>query len=461
MPSRNKNRIIRVAVFAFVLNAAGGLGRAVEPVLSVELQAEQEALASDSASGLMAAGHPQKFLGARSCAAAACHGGIDPDPRFLLSRRNEYVDWLDKDPHARGYQTLKNDLSAAILDRLSHDVASRAKRLANCYGCHNPQPPPAQRAASFYERDSVGCEICHGPAEKWIGAHVTTAWPGQNKTALGFIDTESVTIRAQTCAACHVGSPGREVNHDLIAAGHPALKFELTAYHAMLSKHWRDDRERKLKPLLEITLWQAGQVACGEAAIDLLKWRAQRAENEAPDAVWPEFAEYDCYACHHDLVHPSWRQTSSTSSVPLGMPAWGSWYFRRLKQPAGKSLQALADEMQGSFRPDPTAIIEVANSLQLAAPAIEADIREPANWDDATQQYLGLVAFEQAQRDAGKSVDAALTAGIKSLREQLAFPRDYDSPRGIFEERDSSVTRDQVHQSLLELMKQLQRRGKD
>jgi hypothetical protein len=427
---------------------------------------EQLAFAIDSADGLLATRQQQKFLGARSCAASACHGGLDPDPRFPLSQRNEYVHWLDKDPHSRSYRTLLNDASKAMLERLARatdDEAARAKRLANCFGCHNPQPDGTHQAATYYARDAVSCEICHGPAEQWIGPHVTESWPGLKATGdaatLGFIDTEDIPRRAQICAECHVGSPGREVNHDLIAAGHPALKFELTAYYALLPKHWRDADERKANPQLEVALWQAGQVAGGEAAVELLKWRSQRAADEHPDAVWPEFAEYDCFGCHHDLVHPSWRQSSSKGSVPLGMPAWGGWYFGRLMQPADDELRGLADLMQHGLLPDPKAIIESASSVRLAAPAIDADIREPANWDDATQQYLALVASEQAQRDAGVPSTPALTAAIKTLREQLAFPPGHDSPKQLFEPSGTSATREQVYQSLLELMKQLPQRG--
>ncbi len=453
-----------IVVFLLVLFAmisGEEIARAVEPVASLE----QSALAMDSMSGLIAARQPQKFLGARSCAASACHGGIDPDPRFPLSQRNEYVAWLDKDPHSRSYQTLHNELSTAILARLARatdDDATRAKRLANCFGCHNPQPDPARRDETYFTRDSVSCEICHGPAEKWIGPHVTEAWPHLKQTGeagkMGLVNTFDITTRAETCAACHVGSPGREVNHDLIAAGHPALKFELTAYYAMLPKHWRDQDERHANPQLELTLWQAGQVACGEAAVELLTSRASRAATEDPEAIWPEFAEYDCYACHHDLVHPSWRQASATSDVPLGMPAWSSWYFSRLKPADGKSLQALADLMQSSFRPDANLIVAAAKAVQLTHPEIDAAISEPANWDDATQQYLALVAKEQGQRDAGMSSTEETTKSIARLREQLAFPAGIDSPQGLFESRDPSVSREQVHQSLLDLMKQLQQR---
>ncbi len=430
---------------------------------------EKLALELDSASGLLAARSTKGFLGARSCAAAACHGGVDPDPRFELSRRNEYAFWLDKDPHARAYRTLQNELSTAILARLarpSDDDQARANRLANCFGCHNPQPAAAQQAVTFYEREGVSCEICHSPAEEWIGAHVTLDWKKIRGTSLAdkvfsFVSTKSIGTRAMICAQCHVGSPGREVNHDLIAAGHPALKFELTSYYAMLPKHWRDEAERKANPNFEITLWQAGQNFSGTAAIDLLKWRAERAEKQPGTAVWPEFAEYDCFACHHDLVHPSWRQAVATSTVPLGMPAWGSWYFSRLKSPSGKRLQDLADKMQGSFRPDPTAIINALNWVRLVSPQIDA-VPDPAtSWDDAAQQYLALMARAQAQRDAGLPDDAELTAAIGRLREQLAFPTKRNSPNKLFVPGDSTADRDQVHQSLLNRLKQPQQRGEE
>lgn len=443
------------------LACSPGIGRAAEPVTSIE----QSALTIDTASGLLATRQPGTFLGARSCAASACHGGIAPDPRFPLSRRNEYVTWLDKDPHSRSYHTLNNELSLAILARLDQptdDDTTRAKRLANCFACHNPQPDLSHRSETYFSRDSVSCEMCHGAAEQWIGPHVTAAWSQlkQSGTAatLGFISTEDRTTRAETCVVCHVGSPGREVNHDLIAAGHPALKFELTAYYAMLPKHWRDEDERRANPQLESELWQAGQLACGEAAIELLKWRATRAANEDKGAIWPEFAEYDCYACHHDLVHPSWRQTSATSIAPLGMPAWGSWYFSRLKQSSGESLQRLAVEMQGSYRPDPKSVMDASNSVRIMAAQMDAAAKLPTNWDDATQQYLALVATEQSQRDAGVSTTDQLTIAIAKLRQQLAFPVDHDSPKRLFEPGGMNTTRDEVHQSLLDLIKQLQQR---
>ncbi|MCA9119542.1 MAG: hypothetical protein H6822_11275 [Planctomycetaceae bacterium] len=456
--------LVFFAAGLFVLFHVERVTCATEPGVSVE----QSAFAIDSTKGLLAVRHSGKFLGARSCAASACHGGVDPDPRFPLSQRNEYVTWLDRDPHSRSHRTLDNELSQAILSRLARpadDDDDRARRLANCLGCHNPQPEPLRRSDTYFIRDGVSCEMCHGAAEQWIGPHVTAEWPRLKQSGeaitMGFIATEDRTVRAETCVACHVGSPGREVNHDLIAAGHPALKFELTAYYAMLPKHWRDTDERRGNPQLEVELWQAGQVACAKAAVELLKWRATRAADEDTDAIWPEFAEYDCYACHHDLVHPSWRQTSDAGSAPLGMAEWGSWYFNRMRQVSRSSLEPVETAMQSGFRPEPAAVIAACSSVRFAAPGIQDAVRVPKNWDDATQQYLALVAWEQAQRDAGKPNATRLTTSITNLRQQLAFPEGHDSPMRLFESGGASVTRDQVHQSLLELMRQIQQRGEN
>src|SRR5206468_8678012 len=39
---------------------------------------------------------------------------------------------------------------------------------------------------------------------------------------------------------------------------------------------------------------------------------------------WPELAQFDCYACHHDLQTPSWRQERGYTGKP-GRPPVRSW----------------------------------------------------------------------------------------------------------------------------------------
>ena len=50
------------------------------------------------------------------------------------------------------------------------------------------------------------------------------------KAALGFVDTHNLLKGGKACAACHIGDSSKEVNHDLVAAGHPRLAFEYSAF---------------------------------------------------------------------------------------------------------------------------------------------------------------------------------------------------------------------------------------
>lgn len=437
-----------------------------------ELPAEvrEQGYALESAAGLLAADHTAKFLGPRSCAATACHGAVDPDPRTALIQRNEYASWLTRDPHARSLRTLSNERSQLILQRLARageDIRAQAKRLANCFACHNPQPATARQASSYFPRDGVSCEICHGAAEDWIGAHVAADWSREKVNdrqawlervgKLGFVDTERLEVRGSMCAQCHVGSPGREVNHDLIAAGHPVLKFELAAYHELLPKHWRAEQERQADPQFETALWASGQVAAADAALSLLQWRADAKTAKHPDAAWPEFAEYDCFACHHDLQHPSWRRQRTVAGLPLGMPAWGTWYFgpwRQMHDGGGENLQTLTEQMQSGFGQDRQQIQDavaaaqqqlepwrVTSSTAPVATRMRTALRElveqprednpgapPANWDEAVQLYLAIVALDQA---SGR-ISADRFAATRAL---FSFPELYDSPRGFLGNR--------------------------
>jgi hypothetical protein len=465
----------------------------------------------ESASGLMAASGTGKFQGARSCAATACHGGIEPDPRFPLSQRNEYSSWLDHDPHARAHRTLSNEKSRIILQRLARaneTAEDRDRRLANCFACHNPQPAQDRQAATYYSREGVSCEICHGASEQWIGAHVVADWGVQKKTdrqawrartrELGYVDTEDLTIRGKTCAQCHVGSPDREVNHDLIAAGHPVLKFELAAYHELLPKHWRANRERERVAQFETALWSAGQIAAADAALSLLEWRAKPSTTKHPDAAWPELAEYDCFACHHDLEDPSWRRQRTVAGQQLGTSEWGSWYFGPLRQmndatgEVAQKLTTLTEQMREGFGNDRQKVqqavaaartqldrwsshesVDVAATMRRALDKLVLDheqpqtsIRaQPAGWDEAVQLFLAIVAMDRAN-------GAIESNAIDATRELFSFPATYDSPYGFFGQRPPGTllggppttkqhqkSRQQIVAALVELIQQLKHTG--
>ncbi len=238
-----------------------------------------------------------RFVGAGSCAASACHNGnFTHGP----TSGSEYTFWITRDPHARAYETLFDDRSKQIQKNLQRTTPAHEEQ--RCLRCHVApdydvsEPPPD---APYLKRDGVSCESCHGPAKEWLALHHLDDWrlkPAPEKLRLGMTDTQSIAGRAQLCAQCHVGAPGMDVDHDLLAAGHPRLHFEFAAFHAQLPRHWPDTKDRNGRPDFEARVWAVGQLAVAQLALELLADRAL--DKKKP---WPEFAEHDCAACHHDL----------------------------------------------------------------------------------------------------------------------------------------------------------------
>src|SRR5262245_30091964 len=232
------------------------------------------------------AADPLQYVGAGSCAARACHGSP------TLTRRGEsnsaYTIWMANDPHAQAYAVLHTPESKQMAEGLTLGNAWEADR---CLACHSLPISHAQAAAakeselSALRADGVSCEACHGPAEKYLVAHTLNNWrkPGDRNfdPSFGMKNTADIAPRAQVCAGCHVGQPDpdgrpwRDVNHDLIAAGHPRLNFEFSAYMANLPPHWntRANADR----FDELRSWIVGQFTTADAALELLESRAKSA----------------------------------------------------------------------------------------------------------------------------------------------------------------------------------------
>ncbi len=251
------------------------------------------------------------YLGAASCAAAPCHGGTTNPERPAWN--SAFSTWRANDPHARAYTDLLRPRGRAIAELYFADEPEvRPEQDQRCLACHlTPQTPHDGQAAQF---EGVGCESCHGPSREWRDEHYLADWKVRRASS-GFHDLSNLTNRARACVGCHVGAPGQEVNHQLIAAGHPPLRFELGAYHEQLPKHWDFAAEKAEDKQLEARLWLAGQMESTRAALELTIHRATTVHGG-----WPEFAEFDCESCHHRLGSSTWRQ-------PLtGKPPWATWY---------------------------------------------------------------------------------------------------------------------------------------
>src|SRR5262249_2351328 len=152
------------------------------------------------------------------------------------------------------------------------------ERNPRCLACH-AHAEAAQSKDLVQLADGVDCETCHGPANAWLECHKKPGWvqetPWITKRGLGMTQTEEPATAVRLCTRCHVGEPGREVDHELIAAGHPRLNFELTSYLANLPRHWDDAAARKRQSDLEARHWILSQIISAGASLELLRARAQ------------------------------------------------------------------------------------------------------------------------------------------------------------------------------------------
>jgi hypothetical protein len=330
----------------------------------------------------------------------------------------------------------------------------------------------------------VGCEGCHGPAERWLAPHTSISQWKQLSAAdkankYGMTPLDDVFAVARSCVGCHVGAPpdtvhgipAREVNHDFIVAGHPRLNFEFTSYLATLPAHWNVAAKRR-DATYWLRTWQVGQLVTAEASLNLLAFRAQAAQQQGDQELsWPEFSEYDCFACHHDLRLPSWRQDRVFGQRRSGTLPWGTWYYSLLPTaavsfeadglPTLATLRELTTEMESPF-PDSgrcqagaektaIAIREWLKQLQTqttnSATGMFIDVLAKhyphlaeRNWDSATQlcAALSCVAAAQAAEtdDRTDARRSGVLRAIQMLENQLGFPDGYQSPAQFHHDSD-------------------------
>ena len=251
------------------------------------------------------AGTTLGFVGDGKCGNPKCHGaGLPSSPdakknwKPWMSARTQ---WLNShiDHHSRAYHTLETPASKAIGGYMGIQPTASDK----CLRCHAPDARNAP--GSMHQRsDGITCEHCHGPAEQWLKPHVEKDWrEKQGQYAqLGFYDNLDFRLRAQKCASCHV-----EIDHEIIAGGHPPLQFEMVAY-AQIMKHWDDQRRLPANAYsVDPTLWSLGQVVGLRRVMEMIEHRAGNSNYQAL-GKFTHFEAKECYQCHHKLVEDTVRQ---------------------------------------------------------------------------------------------------------------------------------------------------------
>jgi len=306
--------------------------------------------------------------GTDTALAAAGFGNLADDSWVLL---DELKTWAAADKHSQAFTALKNDRSKRMGQLLGVEEIHRDKR---CLACHtgfplgamgdDPHLIPAELVNDLKVAQGVSCEGCHAPAGEAKAGGDTKGWyvPHAQKEAwrflsaadkhgkFGFVNIRSPMTRTRLCLSCHLGNAaeGKIVTHEMYAAGHPPLPgFELETFAHQMPKHWRDFHKKsdgvrdeflirsaddiygresyKLDNLHET---RAALVAALVAFSENLTLVSSLADAQLQMPVikpdWPELAQFECFACHHDLKDKSWRQRRTVRGTP-GRPMLRGW----------------------------------------------------------------------------------------------------------------------------------------
>jgi hypothetical protein len=363
---------------------------------------------------LSAQKEPSKYIGPGSCAATSCHGSVKPvaGSRIL---QNEYSTWIIKDKHSRAYQALTGDVGERMPRILK--LGAKAEESPKCLACHALSPLPEQRGRAFEITEGVSCENCHGPASGWLGPHTTRSWPHEKSVALGMHDTRDVIHRTEKCLECHLGTKNKFVDHEMIAAGHPDLFFELDSFSAVMPRHWKTPRESEPgKPVEDaawvgVREWSAGQAVQLRAAMERLTWRAKNERFDKKE-VWPEYSELSCFACHHALgpAKDSWRQEHGYGRRRPGDPAWnGSRYavFRLLAQQVDSANAQELEKQLSTVSAEMSKLNSDRNTVASAASAAVPVAQRLAE-RLATMQYDQATTLRMLQRISDDAENIAL-----------------------------------------------------
>jgi hypothetical protein len=365
-------------------------------------------------------------------------------------QQNEYSTWVVKDKHAHAFAALTKPVATRMARILKIDKPEAAPK---CLACHALSVPEADRARTFDSTDGVSCESCHGPASNWLGPHTTRGWTHERSIAAGMGDLRDPARRAENCLTCHLGTADKAVDHEMIAAGHPDLYFELASFTAAMPRHWKEE-----DPFADVRMLAAGQAV-------QLREQLQRVVRNAQGNVWPEFADLDCIACHHSLTNAedSWRQEEGYAGRRAGNPPWNLSRYAVLRQIAseidreeGRRLETEVDKLyaiMSAGSPDRTqaaaqarATADVASRVAQRISAAPFDLARTQRLlqdiakDGDSISRLGERAAEQATMalqslyvafapQAHPANDAQIRAALKALFQQVENPSAYNAPK--------------------------------
>jgi hypothetical protein len=416
------------------------------------------------------------YFGVDTC--INCHSKKDPSelkPPPILCRCNEVLTWEKADKHKDAYKNLLGPRGLQMAKLLGIPDVGKEKSCVSCHGVYvAPDKLKELTDPSFKPEDGVSCVACHGPYAEWVNPHGSTLQRDRDKwrsltrqtkeEQYGMTDLWDPAKRTKMCASCHIGNTdeGKVVTHAMYAAGHPPLpSIEIATFSDEMPRHWqylREKNERAQKMLgynpaeLERTkLVVVGGAVEFQAAMELLATQAELvAQTGDPESRLLDLARFDCYACHHDLKRPSWRQARGYSGTP-GRPQSNSWPLALIKmgilhagQP--KDLDDRLNRLHRAFGMEPFGkldqIASAARDLANWSQQLKDELDNPnTKYDQASvprllRQLCALAALETPDYDTARQMawafrvmysewmpkpanDAQIAEQLKALNEQL------------------------------------------
>ncbi|HEX6095171.1 MAG TPA: multiheme c-type cytochrome [Thermoanaerobaculia bacterium] len=342
---------------------------------------------------------PGHYLGAASCSSSGCHGATQPlDATRVL--QNEYYTWLNSDRHAQAYNVLFDERSARIAKNMR--LKKRAYEEKACLDCHTTNIPAPQIAGNIDLEDGVQCEACHGPASGWRAEHTEEGWTHEQSVARGMTDLRDIAVRGHICHRCHLGNAEKEVDHELIASGHPVLAFELDNYTESMPPHWTPGRDTH-----GVRAWAVGQMMKFR---DSLRNLARHARGDE----WPEFSDMSCHDCHHDLKGSEWRQRRGWPDR-AGLPSWSPQHWAMLRLLIGRVSPQSRDELDPLVRQLARGVSRMNNPAEVAstadrARAVVESVRpkiDAVRWSDAEVRSFMRAITEDREFILSADVHAA------------------------------------------------------
>jgi len=337
---------------------------------------------------------------------------------------NEFVTWSHQDSHAKAFQSLLGPQGRSIAAKLKIGPAESAKI---CLNCHADNVPEARRGKTFLLTDGIGCEACHGGAERWISSHASPRSSYREDIRTGMYPTADLNERAALCLSCHYGTADKFATHAIMAAGHPRLSFELDTFLALEPVHYRiDDNYRRRKPSFTATqVWCRGQLLATQAELLAL----QGPMITVPHA-FPELALFNCTSCHDTSMHRlEWRARQLTGDMGPGTVPINdanlrmSWVIARTASYAdGARIQNLTQALQQSVAGDPHQIAAASAQLHSALSEVLAKVGDdpPALRPRALLDNIIQAGTEGEYRDYLGAEQAVMAMDLLMTESKLA-----------------------------------------